>query len=131
MLILDRPISNQVKIYNLEKIYKYVKRLYCQKEGIKAAKARGFKLETLKACEVINSAIRVLLSTIAQVVKEVKRQEETAKTRLLANVDKEVKDLIKAIGSIIISLAKIQNLINYQIISLILKHPANYAYFIV
>ncbi|KAF1939357.1 hypothetical protein EJ02DRAFT_497236 [Clathrospora elynae] len=127
----DGPREIDVGTFDIDKIYNFVRRLYCQREGIMQASFSQAKEDARRAQIAVEASRRVTPSDIRSAVKDLQsnRRHENRST-LPQGVDQEVQDLINAMAGTKISTAEVESLAKHPAVGPILCEGKNYVYFL-
>jgi hypothetical protein len=126
-----RPEGSDVATYNMDRIYKYVRLVYRQREGIKQTSFSQAEEDTRRARAAIQDSRRVTSADIQAAVGDLEnRRRDAANSSLPPGVDKEVQELIDAMKGAKISLQEIDALKEHPAIGPLLREGRNYVYFL-
>ncbi|KAF1936367.1 hypothetical protein EJ02DRAFT_470486 [Clathrospora elynae] len=131
MQMEDGPRENDVGTFDMDKIYHFVRQVYCQREGIMQASFSQAEEDARQAQIAVEASQRVTPSNIHAAVKDLqaKRRFENKNT-LPQGVDQEVQDLIDAMAGTKISTAEVESLAKHPAVGLLLCKGKNYVYFL-
>jgi hypothetical protein len=126
-----RPNGIDVSTYNMDEIYKFVRMVYRQREGIKQTSYSQAEEDMRRAQLAVQDSRRVTASDIQAAVNDLERRRnmETSKS-LPAGVDQEVQDLINAMKGAKISVQELESLKEHPHVGPLLREGRNYVYFL-
>jgi hypothetical protein len=126
-----RPNSIDVSTYDIDKIYKFMRIVYRQREGIKQTSYSQAEEDIQRAQLAIQDSRRVTTSNIQAAVSELERRRTIGTSGSLPpSIDHKVQDLIDAIKGVKISIQELKSLREHPHIGPLLREGRNYVYFL-
>ncbi|KAF1940613.1 hypothetical protein EJ02DRAFT_226730 [Clathrospora elynae] len=126
MQMEDGPRENDVGTFDMDKIYHFVRQVYCQREGIMQASFSQAEEDARRAQIAVEASQRVTSSNIRTAIEDL----QANRTTLPRGVDQEVQDLIDAMAGTKISTAEVESLAKHPAVGPLLREGKNYVYFL-
>jgi hypothetical protein len=126
-----RPDGVDVATYDMDEIYKFVRKVYRQREGIKQTSYSQAEEDTRRAQLAVKKSQRVTPEDIKSAVRGLEELRSTSQeTSVPPGVDQEVQDLIDAMKGVKISVAEVESLTRHPAVGPLLREGKNYVYFL-
>jgi hypothetical protein len=126
-----RPNGIDVSTYDMDEIYKFVRMVYRQREGIKQTSYSQAEEDMRRAQLAVQDSRRVTASDIQAAVSELERRRTVGTSGSLPpGVDHEVQDLIDAMKGVKISVQELESLREHPHVGPLLREGRNYVYFL-
>ncbi|KAF1937914.1 hypothetical protein EJ02DRAFT_458333 [Clathrospora elynae] len=131
MRMENGPKEIDVGTFDMDRIYNFVRRLYCQREGIMQTSFSQAEEDARRAQIAVEASRRVTPSDIRAAVKDLQANRRLEnKSTLPQGVDQEVQDLIDAMAGTKISTAEVESLAKHPAVGPLLREGKNYVYFL-
>jgi hypothetical protein len=126
-----RPDGVDVATYDMDDIYKYVRKVYRQREGIKQTSYSQAEEDARRAQLAVQESRSIGAEEIQTAVQDLKELQNKAKISTLPpGVDQEVQDLIDAMKGAKISAVEVESLSRHPSLGALLRDGRNYVYFL-